>query len=116
MTITDNGIGFDPAQVRQTGLEMVNIGDYSDAMNATLEIESKPGHGPTSNWSSRSRSRSVWNTRQASMTRLKLALTAQVQSASNLLRHNCGAHPPCDWHNPAGSVKPSAICRTRSGL
>ena len=45
MTITDNGIGFDPAQVRQTGLEMVNIGDYSDAMNATLEIESKPGHG-----------------------------------------------------------------------
>ncbi len=45
MTITDNGIGFDPAQVRQTGLGMVNIGDYADAMNATLEIESKPGHG-----------------------------------------------------------------------
>jgi hypothetical protein len=24
---------------------MVNIGDYADAMNATLEIDSKPGHG-----------------------------------------------------------------------
>lgn len=45
MTITDNGIGFDPAQVRQTGLGMVNIGDYADAMNATLEIESQPGRG-----------------------------------------------------------------------
>ena len=45
MTITDDGIGFDPAQVRQTGLGMVNIGDYADAMNATLEIDSKPGRG-----------------------------------------------------------------------
>ena len=45
MTITDDGIGFDPAQVLQTGLGMVNIGDYADAMNATLEIDSKPGRG-----------------------------------------------------------------------
>ena len=45
MTIADDGIGFDPAQVRQTGLGMVNIGDYADALNATLEIDSKPGHG-----------------------------------------------------------------------
>jgi signal transduction histidine kinase len=43
MTVTDDGIGFDPAEVRQTGLGMVNIGDYADAMNATLEIESEPG-------------------------------------------------------------------------
>ena len=45
MTVTDDGVGFDPEQVRQTGLGMVNIGDYADAMNATLEIESKPGRG-----------------------------------------------------------------------
>jgi len=45
MTITDDGIGFDPAELRQTGLGMVNIGDYADAMNATLEIDSKPGRG-----------------------------------------------------------------------
>lgn len=45
MTITDDGIGFDPARVRQTGLGMVNIGDYADAMNATLEIDSNPGRG-----------------------------------------------------------------------
>ena len=45
MTIIDDGVGFDPAQVRQTGLGMVNIGDYADAMNATLEIDSKPGRG-----------------------------------------------------------------------
>jgi signal transduction histidine kinase len=45
MTVTDDGIGFDPAEVRQTGLGMVNIGDYADAMNATLEIESEPGRG-----------------------------------------------------------------------
>ena len=45
MTVTDDGIGFDPAQVRQTGLGMVNIGDYADAMNATLEIVSEPGRG-----------------------------------------------------------------------
>ena len=45
MTVTDDGVGFDPAQVRETGLGMVNIGDYADAMNATLEINSKPGLG-----------------------------------------------------------------------
>ncbi|MDP6667933.1 MAG: ATP-binding protein [Dehalococcoidia bacterium] len=45
MTITDDGIGFDPAKFRQTGLGMVNIGDYADAMNATLEIDSEPGQG-----------------------------------------------------------------------
>ena len=45
MTISDDGKGFDPAQLRQTGLGMVNIGDYADAMNATLEIDSTPGRG-----------------------------------------------------------------------
>jgi signal transduction histidine kinase len=45
MTITDDGIGFDPAELRQTGLGMVNIGDYADSMNATLHIESEPGQG-----------------------------------------------------------------------
>ncbi len=45
MTVSDDGKGFDPAQLRQTGLGMVNIGDYADAMNATLEINSTPGGG-----------------------------------------------------------------------
>ncbi|NQW20682.1 MAG: hypothetical protein HQ477_08170 [Chloroflexi bacterium] len=45
MSVSDDGIGFDPAQLRQTGLGMVNIGDYADAMNATLEIDSTPGSG-----------------------------------------------------------------------
>ena len=45
MTVSDDGKGFDPDQVRQTGLGMVNIGDYADAMNATLEVDSKSGFG-----------------------------------------------------------------------
>jgi len=45
MTVSDNGKGFDPAEIRQTGLGMVNIGDYADAMNASLEITSQPGMG-----------------------------------------------------------------------
>jgi signal transduction histidine kinase len=45
MTVSDDGKGFDPAKIRQTGLGMVNIGDYADAMNATLDIDSKPGEG-----------------------------------------------------------------------
>ncbi|MEE8047140.1 MAG: ATP-binding protein [Dehalococcoidia bacterium] len=61
MTVSDDGKGFDPAQLRQTGLGMVNIGDYADAMNATLEIDSKPGLG----------------------TRLKLAIPFVVPDADN---------------------------------
>lgn len=45
MSVSDDGKGFDPAQLRQAGLGMVNIGDYADAMNATLEIDSTPGGG-----------------------------------------------------------------------
>jgi signal transduction histidine kinase len=45
MSVTDDGKGFDAAEIRQTGLGMVNIGDYADAMRATLEINSKPGVG-----------------------------------------------------------------------
>jgi signal transduction histidine kinase len=45
MIVSDDGKGFDAAQLRQTGLGMVNIGDYADAMNATLDIESSPGAG-----------------------------------------------------------------------
>ncbi len=45
MSISDDGKGFDPATLRQTGLGMVNIGDYADAMSATLEIDSAPGVG-----------------------------------------------------------------------
>lgn len=45
MIVSDDGKGFDPVQLRQTGLGMVNIGDYADAMNATLDIESAPGAG-----------------------------------------------------------------------
>ena len=45
MTVSDDGKGFDPAEIRQTGLGMVNIGDYADAMNASLEITSQPGMG-----------------------------------------------------------------------
>jgi len=45
MTVSDNGKGFDPAEIRQTGLGMVNIGDYADSMNASLEITSQPGMG-----------------------------------------------------------------------
>jgi signal transduction histidine kinase len=45
MSVEDDGLGFDPATLRQTGLGMVNIGDYADAMNAKLEIESTPGNG-----------------------------------------------------------------------
>jgi signal transduction histidine kinase len=44
-TVSDNGKGFDPAEIRQTGLGMVNIGDYADSMNASLEITSQPGMG-----------------------------------------------------------------------
>jgi signal transduction histidine kinase len=45
MSVTDDGKGFDPAQIRQTGLGMVNIGDYADAMSAVLDIKSQPGLG-----------------------------------------------------------------------
>jgi signal transduction histidine kinase len=45
MTVSDDGKGFDPAEIRQTGLGMVNIGDYADAMGASLEITSQPGMG-----------------------------------------------------------------------
>jgi signal transduction histidine kinase len=45
LTVTDDGKGFEPDQLRQTGLGMVNIGDYADAMNAKLEITSTPGNG-----------------------------------------------------------------------
>jgi two-component system NarL family sensor kinase len=45
MTVSDDGKGFDPAEIRQTGLGMVNIGDYADAMDASLEITSQPGMG-----------------------------------------------------------------------
>ncbi|MBT3995922.1 MAG: hypothetical protein HOF01_08995 [Chloroflexi bacterium] len=45
MTVSDDGKGFDPATLRQTGLGMVNIGDYADAMSATLDIDSAPGVG-----------------------------------------------------------------------
>jgi signal transduction histidine kinase len=45
MSVTDDGKGFDPDEIRQTGLGMVNIADYADAMRATLEIDSKPGVG-----------------------------------------------------------------------
>ena len=45
MSVSDDGKGFDPAKLRQTGLGMVNIGDYADAMNATLDINSSPGGG-----------------------------------------------------------------------
>ena len=45
MTVSDDGKRFDPAVIRQTGLGMVNIGDYADAMNASLEITSQPGMG-----------------------------------------------------------------------
>ena len=45
LSVKDDGRGFDPATLRQTGLGMVNIGDYADAMNATLDIESTPGNG-----------------------------------------------------------------------
>ncbi len=45
MTVSDDGVGFDPVELRQTGLGMVNIGDYADALNATLEIDSTPGNG-----------------------------------------------------------------------
>lgn len=47
MTISDDGKGFEPSELRQTGLGMVNIGDYADAMNARLDIESAPGEGTT---------------------------------------------------------------------
>ena len=33
------------ADSRHHGVGMVNIGDYADAMNATLEIDSTPGRG-----------------------------------------------------------------------
>jgi signal transduction histidine kinase len=45
MTVSDDGKGFDPAEICQTGLGMVNIGDYADAMDASLEITSQPGMG-----------------------------------------------------------------------
>ncbi|MBT3995048.1 MAG: hypothetical protein HOF01_04550 [Chloroflexi bacterium] len=45
MSVTDDGKGFDADEILQTGLGMVNIGDYADAMRATLEINSKPGVG-----------------------------------------------------------------------
>jgi signal transduction histidine kinase len=45
MSVTDDGKGFEPDQIRQTGLGMVNIGDYADAMNAVLDIKSQPGAG-----------------------------------------------------------------------
>jgi signal transduction histidine kinase len=45
VSVSDDGKGFDPAELRQTGLGMVNIGDYADAMNALLEIDSQPGNG-----------------------------------------------------------------------
>jgi len=45
MSVSDDGKGFDPALLRQTGLGMVNIGDYADSMNATLDIDSTPGGG-----------------------------------------------------------------------
>lgn len=45
MTVADDGVGFDPAEIREAGLGMVNISDYADAMNARLEIDSRPGHG-----------------------------------------------------------------------
>jgi signal transduction histidine kinase len=45
MSVTDDGKGFEPEKLRQTGLDMVNIGDYADAMNAVLDIKSQPGAG-----------------------------------------------------------------------
>ncbi|MDA1279388.1 MAG: hypothetical protein O3B95_05025 [Chloroflexi bacterium] len=45
LTIVDDGIGFDVSAVHDDGIGMVNIADYADAMNAILEIESRPGNG-----------------------------------------------------------------------
>ncbi len=47
LTVTDDGVGFDPAGLTLNGLGMVNIHDYADAVGGALELISAPGAGPT---------------------------------------------------------------------
>jgi signal transduction histidine kinase len=43
--VCDNGIGFDPASLSNSGLGLVGIRDRLNALGATLTIRSAPGHG-----------------------------------------------------------------------
>ncbi len=45
LRIEDDGIGFDPDTMTTSGLGMVNIQDYTDALGGSAELHSEPGKG-----------------------------------------------------------------------
>ncbi|MDA0676713.1 MAG: ATP-binding protein [Chloroflexi bacterium] len=45
LRISDDGIGFNPETMKTSGLGMVNIQDYTDALGGTAELHSEPGRG-----------------------------------------------------------------------
>jgi signal transduction histidine kinase len=47
LTVEDDGAGFDPASRAPSGLGIVNIQDYTDALGGEVSLESRPGHGTT---------------------------------------------------------------------
>jgi signal transduction histidine kinase len=45
LSISDDGRGFDPAQVPHDRLGLGNMGERAQAIGALLTVESQPGHG-----------------------------------------------------------------------
>ena len=45
LTIADNGVGFDVDEAMGRGLGLISMGERVEAVNGTLQIESKPGAG-----------------------------------------------------------------------
>lgn len=47
LEISDNGVGFDPIQLKPTSLGMRIMRERADAVHARFNLESSPGHGTT---------------------------------------------------------------------
>jgi signal transduction histidine kinase len=47
LSVSDDGVGFDPAQVRSRHLGLTTMAERARAAGGTLDIESAPGTGTT---------------------------------------------------------------------
>jgi signal transduction histidine kinase len=45
VTVSDDGVGFDPARTRTGRLGLVTMGERAALMDATLEVRSRSGKG-----------------------------------------------------------------------
>jgi two-component system, NarL family, sensor kinase len=47
LIVEDNGVGFDVAKVQSNGIGMKSLHERAQSINATLNFDSRPGHGTT---------------------------------------------------------------------